>query len=87
MSGGSGSRLPLWVLTTASICAGFSTVLSVWTVWLQLKNYRKVRLQRFVVRILVMVPIYSLSSLISLYSLEAAFFLDTVRDVYEAFVI
>lgn len=33
------------------------------------------------------VPIYSLSSLISLYSLELAFFLDTIRDCYEAFVI
>lgn len=29
------------------------------------------------------VPIYSLSSLISLYSLDLAFFVDAVRDVYE----
>lgn len=33
------------------------------------------------------VPIYSISSLISLYSLDAAFFLDAIRDIYEAFVI
>jgi hypothetical protein len=35
----------------------------------------------------IRVPIYSISSLISLYSLDAAFFLDAVRDIYEAFVI
>ncbi|CEH18750.1 Predicted seven transmembrane receptor-rhodopsin family [Ceraceosorus bombacis] len=34
-----------------------------------------------------MVPIYSLSSLASITSLEGAFFIDLVRDIYEAFVI
>ena len=29
------------------------------------------------------VPLYALSSLIALFSLEAAFFIDTVRDLYE----
>ncbi|EKM53014.1 uncharacterized protein PHACADRAFT_147340 [Phanerochaete carnosa HHB-10118-sp] len=40
-----------------------------------------------VIRIMVMVPLYAISSLISLFSLEAAFFIDAVRDIYEAFVI
>ncbi|KAI0691486.1 organic solute transporter Ostalpha-domain-containing protein [Cytidiella melzeri] len=40
-----------------------------------------------VIRIMVMVPLYAIASLISLFSLEAAFFIDAVRDVYEAFVI
>ncbi|GAA5852599.1 hypothetical protein JCM9279_005524 [Rhodotorula babjevae] len=84
---GSGSQLPLAVLITATISAGLSTILSIATVWLQLKHYHKPRLERLVVRILVMVPIYSIASLISLYSLELAFFLDAIRDVYEAFVI
>ncbi|GAA5946790.1 hypothetical protein JCM10213_009075 [Rhodosporidiobolus nylandii] len=84
---GSGAHLPPAVLLTATLSAGLSTILSLWTVWLQLKHYHKPRLQRMVVRILVMVPIYSLSSLISLYSLDAAYFVDAVRDVYEAFVI
>jgi hypothetical protein len=34
-----------------------------------------------------MVPIYSLSSLASLFSLQAAFVIDVIRDVYEGFVI
>ena len=38
---------------------------------------------RMVVRIMLMVPIYALASLISLFSLDAAFFIDVIRDVYE----
>ena len=32
---------------------------------------------------MLMVPIYAVSSLISLYSLEAAFVIDAMRDIYE----
>lgn len=86
-SSGSGTDLPFIILLLATISAVFSTILSIWTVILQLKNYRKINLQRFVVRILVMVPIYSIASLVSLYSLDFAFYFDAVRDIYEAFVI
>jgi Organic solute transporter Ostalpha len=36
-----------------------------------------------VVRIMVMVPLYGVSSLIALFSLEAAFVIDVIRDIYE----
>lgn len=36
-----------------------------------------------VVRIMLMVPIYAISSLIALFSLDAAFVIDALRDVYE----
>lgn len=36
-----------------------------------------------VVRIMVMVPLYAVASLISLFSVEAAFFIDAIRDIYE----
>ena len=36
-----------------------------------------------VVRIMLMVPLYAIASLISLFSLQAAFFIDAVRDIYE----
>ena len=51
---GSGTNLPKAVLIVATVSAGLSTLLSLATVWLQLKNYRKIQLQRIVVRILVM---------------------------------
>ncbi|OCF34718.1 hypothetical protein I316_03761 [Kwoniella heveanensis BCC8398] len=57
------------------------------SITLQLKNYRRPSLQRAVVRIMVMVPLYAISSLIAIFSLEAAFFIDAIRDLYEAFVI
>ncbi|CAG8494868.1 13789_t:CDS:2 [Acaulospora morrowiae] len=47
----------------------------------------KPSLQRYVVRIIIMVPIYAISSWISLASTNAAFYVDGIRDVYEAFVI
>ena len=51
------------------------------------KNYRKPLLQRYVIRILLMVPIYSISSWISLISIKAALYTDPIRDLYEAFTI
>ena len=36
-----------------------------------------------VIRIMVMVPMYAIASLISLFSVEAAFFIDAIRDIYE----
>ncbi|KAF9985354.1 hypothetical protein BGZ65_011095, partial [Modicella reniformis] len=44
-------------------------------------------LQRYVVRILFMVPVYAISSLVALESLEHAFYIDALRDIYEAFVL
>lgn len=54
---------------------------------MQAKNYRKPLLQRYVIRILLMVPIYSIASFTSMVSLSAAAFVDPIRDVYEAFTI
>jgi hypothetical protein len=36
-----------------------------------------------VIRIMIMVPIYAIASFISIFSLNAAFAIDAVRDVYE----
>lgn len=60
---------------------------SIRAIWLQTKNYRKPLLQRYVIRILLMVPIYSAASWASVMSLKAAFYLDPLRDIYEAFTI
>ncbi|KAI0081589.1 DUF300-domain-containing protein [Panus rudis PR-1116 ss-1] len=84
---GSGSSLPYPVLVLAGLATVIATAISTISIHLQLKNYRKPHLQRQVVRIMVMVPLYAIASLISLFSLQAAFFIDAVRDIYEAFVI
>jgi hypothetical protein len=38
-----------------------------------------------VVRIMLMVPIYAISSLVALFSLDAAFVIDAIRDIYEVY--
>ncbi|CAG8522239.1 6834_t:CDS:2 [Diversispora eburnea] len=71
----------------AAFFAITASILSVISIWSHLKNYRKPSLQRYVVRIIIMVPIYAVSSWISLASTTASFYVDGIRDIYEAFVI
>ena len=54
VSGGSGSRLGQVAIILAGIASFAATVISLVSIWLQLKNYRKPLLQRHVVRILIM---------------------------------
>ena len=75
---GAGFGQILLVLTgVSSLIACLLTLLSV---ILQVKNYRKPLLQRHVVRILVLVPIFSIASWASLTSLRVAFYIDPFRD-------
>ncbi|KAG8626456.1 hypothetical protein KVT40_005401 [Elsinoe batatas] len=86
-TGGTGSRFGTIVITLAGVAALIACVVTFISVWLQSKNYRKPLLQRYVVRILLLVPIFALASWASLYSLKVAFWIDPFRDVYEAFVL
>ncbi|KAK6346862.1 hypothetical protein TWF696_009933 [Orbilia brochopaga] len=85
--GGTGTKLGNFFIIFSGACSVVAAFLSVISIWFQLKNYRKPLLQRYVVRILLMVPIYAITSWLSLKSLTAAFFLDPIRDIYEAFTI
>ncbi|KAK9652289.1 hypothetical protein HCH54_010279 [Aspergillus fumigatus] len=86
-SGGTGSRLARAVVIVAGVSALVASMLSLLSIWLQTKNYRKPLLQRYVVRILLMVPIYAVASWSSIVSRRASLWLDPIRDVYEAFTI
>lgn len=85
--GGTGSRFATIVTILAGVSALVATLLTFVSVWLQSKNYRKPLLQRYVIRILLMVPVYSAASWASLTSLKVAFWIDPFRDVYEAFTL
>lgn len=81
------------------LCTAASTMVSFYGIILHLDNYSRPRLQRWVVRVLWMVPVYSLCSFasLSLYlePLCSSRFkwhnkyivFDTIRDFYEAFTI
>ncbi|KAL4933344.1 OSTA/TMEM184 family protein [Aspergillus undulatus] len=86
-SGGTGSSLARAAVIVAGVSSLVATLLSFVSIWLQTKNYRKPLLQRYVVRILLMVPIYAISSWTSIISLKASLWLAPIRDVYEAFTI
>ncbi|KAI1193681.1 DUF300-domain-containing protein [Nemania serpens] len=86
-AGGTGDKFTTATIIIAGVFSLAATLLSIGSIWFQTKNYRKPLLQRYVVRILLMVPIYSISSWVSMVSLMAAAFLDPVRDIYEAFTI
>lgn len=50
-------------------------------------NYSKPHLQKYIIRILFMVPIYAMNSWIVLKFPRTSIYLDTIRECYEAFVI
>ncbi|KAJ6010753.1 hypothetical protein N7451_002165 [Penicillium sp. IBT 35674x] len=85
--GGTGSSLARAIIIVTGVSALVASLLSIVSIWFQTKNYRKPLLQRYVVRILLMVPIFAASSWTSIISLTAAQFLDPIRDIYEAFTI
>ena len=52
-----------------------------------LVNFYMPQVQKYVVRILFMVPIFSIQAWISLFVHDAAFWISTFRELYEAFVL
>ena len=87
VDGGSGRSLPRSLLALCTLATIFTTIVSLYSILLQLKNYYKPSLQRYVVRILIMPLLYAVASTISLFSLQLAEMIDLMRDLYEAFVI
>ncbi|KND02010.1 uncharacterized protein SPPG_02515 [Spizellomyces punctatus DAOM BR117] len=71
----------------AGLAAFVGSAISFYTMFLHFKNYRRPEVQRLAIRILWMVPVYAVASFTSLSSRSAADYIDTIRDIYEAFVI
>lgn len=64
-----------------------SVNLSLWLIYKHLRNYSQPSLQRSIVRILLMVPIYSIDSYLSILFPRFSLVFDVIRDSYEAYVI
>ncbi|WPG97543.1 transmembrane protein [Acrodontium crateriforme] len=84
---GTGTGFGRAVIIVAGVCALVASLLTVITTFFQVKNYRKPLLQRHVIRIFMMVPIFSAASWASLTSIRVAYWIDPFRDVYEAFTL
>eukprot|EP00122_Pirum_gemmata_P016840 Pgem_evm1s15753 len=67
---GDGESTLIDIQTNLELIAGIfsiiALVLSMWTIWRHLSHYRAPEKQRRIVRIVLMVPIYSFSSWLSL---------------------
>jgi hypothetical protein len=87
--------LPLaWVETHRALslllalgCCSLASLLAIVNIRQHLQHYSRPQLQRYIVRILVIVPVYAIGSLLSLKFVKQALYFDTLRDIYEAFVV
>ncbi|KAL0584493.1 hypothetical protein ABG067_005672 [Albugo candida] len=73
-----------WIAFGACTCA---CMLSVYNIYQHLEHYSRPQLQRYIVRILAIVPVYALGALLSFQFVRHALYFDTIRDCYEAFVV
>eukprot|EP01112_Ceratiomyxa_fruticulosa_P009001 TRINITY_DN2341_c0_g1_i1.p1 TRINITY_DN2341_c0_g1~~TRINITY_DN2341_c0_g1_i1.p1 ORF type:complete len:377 (-),score=39.76 TRINITY_DN2341_c0_g1_i1:214-1344(-) len=71
--------------------AGFFSILAIisatWLIYKHLRNYTQPRLQRYIVRILIMVPIYSIDSFLSLRYVRFGLWWNLGRDCYQGYTI
>ncbi|TYZ60826.1 hypothetical protein PybrP1_002210 [[Pythium] brassicae (nom. inval.)] len=74
-------------LLLAAGCCLAASAFSVYNIYQHLQHYSRPQLQRYIVRILAIVPVYALGSLLSLVFVNQALYFDTFRDCYEAFVV
>jgi len=72
---------------SATLFAFLATIFSAVLVYKHLFNYTQPNLQRYIVRILLMVPIYAIDSWISLLFIDISIYIDVLRDAYEAYVV
>ncbi|EED94496.1 predicted protein, partial [Thalassiosira pseudonana CCMP1335] len=78
-------HLIAWFSAGAFVLLGFP--ISMCGIFMHLTNYYQPNVQCYVVRILWMVPIYSIESWLCLRFHTAAIYIETLRDVYESYVL
>jgi len=89
-SGPTAEEIERWYKLAWSISGVFAaaaTVLSVYLILRHLRNWSIPSQQRCIVRILCMVPIYSIDSWLSIKFINYAVYFDIGRDCYEAYVL
>ncbi|KAF9318456.1 hypothetical protein BG003_011187 [Podila horticola] len=64
-----------------------STLISLHLIFRHAKNYTKPSEQRHIIRIVAMIPVYSIISFLSYRFYKEAIYYETIRDCYEAFVL
>ncbi|XP_024517367.1 transmembrane protein 184A isoform X2 [Selaginella moellendorffii] len=75
------------VLGFSALCTCAAVLLSTWHIYMHLMNYTEPTFQRYIVRIIFMVPVYAMMSFLSLVLNDKSIYFNSIRDIYEAFVI
>ncbi|QDZ22141.1 subunit alpha of organic solute transporter [Chloropicon primus] len=74
-------------LVLGSICSVFACALAAYQIGMHLRYYNSPPFQRYIIRIIFMVPVYAICSVITLGNPKDAVYVSTIRDCYEAFIL
>lgn len=74
-------------LFLAAIFGLISVIISLWLIFMHATHYLRPAEQRHIIRILFMIPIYSVVSFLSYMFYRKAVYFQVLRDCYEAFAI
>ncbi|KAG8389802.1 hypothetical protein BUALT_Bualt01G0016300 [Buddleja alternifolia] len=81
------SSLYSWAVTSAAIFVVVALVLSMYLTFEHLGAYNQPEEQKFLIGLILMVPVYAVESFLSLLNSEVAFNSEIIRDCYEAFAL
>ncbi|XP_031393157.1 protein LAZ1 homolog 1 [Punica granatum] len=76
-----------WTTFSASIFVLVALVLSMYLIFEHLAAYNQPDEQKFLIGLILMVPVYAVESFLSLVDSSAAFNCEVIRDCYEAFAL
>ncbi|CAM8897233.1 unnamed protein product [Rhodiola kirilowii] len=82
-----GHLTPIYLDVVAFACTVGAVSLAVLHIYRHLLNYTEPIYQRYTVRIIFMVPVYALMSFLSLILPGSSIYFNSIREVYEAWVI
>ncbi|PSS08437.1 Transmembrane protein like [Actinidia chinensis var. chinensis] len=78
---------PIYYILVALPCTVGAIALALLHIYRHLLNYTEPTYQRYIVRIIFMVPVYALMSFLSLILNESSIYFNSIREIYEAWVI
>ncbi|GMH06688.1 hypothetical protein Nepgr_008528 [Nepenthes gracilis] len=79
--------VPIYYVIIALLCSVGAISLAIFHIFRHLVNYTEPTYQRYIVRIICMVPVYALMSFLSLIFPRSSIFFNSLREIYEAWVI
>ncbi|KDO36833.1 hypothetical protein CISIN_1g034962mg [Citrus sinensis] len=76
-----GESVPFFYIFIAFLCTIGATALAIFHIYRHLLNYTEPTYQRYIVRIIFMVPLFAVMSFLSLVFPERAIYFNSIREV------